>query len=163
MTLPAIQQEIDKIDDLFDLIDQIQKVPGVPFALAMSIAAGLTQYICVRVAGLLEQSMRQVFYTYSIQQVGQSPLSTFVSKALERPRNLNGEELCQLVGRFDADWQLQLRGHLQGKRWDALGSLIANRRRIAHGDPVTVGFHQMQEWHRSVVEVIRFVESLVLT
>lgn len=159
MTLPAIQQEIHKIDDLFDLVDGIQKAPGVPFPLATAAAAHLTQYICVRVAGFIEQSAREIYRAYALGRAGQSPLTRFVSTALERQQNLNAERLYQLAGRFDSNWEADLRVFMNEERKEALASILRNRHKIAHGDAVSLGVVQMKDWYKRVVEVVAFLEE----
>jgi hypothetical protein len=159
MTLPAIQQELDKIADLFGMADRIQKSAELPLSLAMAAAGHLTQYICVRVAGLIEHAVREIFFAYALSRTGASPLAVFVSKSLERPGNLGPEPLCQLVGRFDSAWEVGLRTYMQGERWAAVDSVIKNRNKISHGESVSLGFAQMSDWYRRVVEVLDYIEG----
>jgi len=162
MTLPAIQQELDKIEDLFRTAGRVQKTSELPLSLALAAAGHLTQYICVRVAGLMEHAVRQIFFAYALSKVGASPLASFVSNSLERPGNLGPEPLCQLVGQFDSEWDSELRDYMEGERWDALGSVIRNRNKISHGDTVSLGFVQMKEWYDRVVEIINYIERQVI-
>jgi len=159
MTLPAIKQEIGKIEYLFSLIDSVQRERGIPFALATAAAAHLTQYTCVRVAGFIEQAVREIYRAYALGRAGQSPLTRFVSAALERQQNLNAERLCQLAGRFDSKWEADLRVFMDEERKEALASILRNRHKIAHGDAVSLGVVQMKDWYKRAVEVVAFLEE----
>lgn len=159
MTLPAIQAEQNKIDDLLELVDLIQKSPELPAVTATAAAGYLTQHVCVRVAGFIEQAVRQIYYAYAVSRAGSSPVSNFVSRSLIRQQNLNSERLCQLAGRFDSTWQTELEAFLAGEKKEAVDSIVRNRHKIAHGESVSLGFVQMKDWYKRAVEVVGYIES----
>ena len=136
MTLLVVQQQRDRLDAVFEFVERLQKT-DLPVDLSTALTAHLTQYLCVRVAG-------------------------FISKRLERRYNLNAERLCQLAGEFDPSWGEDLRSFLGEDRKLAIGSIVTNRHSIAHGESVSLGFVQMRDWYKQVLQVVEHMERQAL-
>jgi hypothetical protein len=89
------QRDRQRLDRLV-VIAQAQHDPEVQ--------ALLTQYLCVQVAGFLEQSTFRIFFEHSRAR-SQATVSSFVSRRLARPTNYNVERILQLAGQFDANFR----------------------------------------------------------
>lgn len=164
MTLPAIQRQRDQLDDLFDLMDGLQRgqFGHLPPSTLFSIAARMSEYLCVRVSGFLERAVQQIFYEHALRTQDRA-LAKFVSTRLERETNYNAQRLADVVGQFDSDWQNQMETFLaDDNRRNALDSIRANRNRIAHGESVSLGLAAMKDWYKRVADTIEHLESIVL-
>ena len=126
--------------------------PGDP------LQAHVTHYICIRVSGFIEQAVIEIYSEYA--RLRGVEFGRFAGRRLERNPNPNAENLCQLAGDFDRQWEEDLRSFLvlAGRR-DAINSVVSNRHRIAHGESVSIGLWQMRDWYERVLEYIRFVEK----
>jgi hypothetical protein len=140
----------DKLDDLFHLV---QKCPiGDP------VQVHLTHYLCVRVCGFLERSIRQIYYEHARRRSA-ATIATFVSKRLARLPNPKSTALCQLAGQFSPVWATDLEAFLGEERKDAVDSIVNNRNNIAHGNSVTFGLASLRDWYKGVLEVVEFLEQ----
>jgi hypothetical protein len=127
------------------------------------VQARLTEYICIRVSGFLEQAVRQIFYELA-RRKGDRALARFVSEQLSWETNFNAERLCNVIGRFDPDWQRDMEAYLQDdNRKNALDSIKNNRNNLAHGEWVGVGLATMKEWYKRVTDSVDHLEHLVLS
>jgi hypothetical protein len=165
MTLPLIQQQKDQIKAIFELAEGLNrgKYGTLQMTAQAAAIARLSEYLCVRVAGLVEQSTREVFRELARRGPSQQ-LSNFVVSRTGRDRNVNSEILCQIAGQFDVGWRHQLENFLADKnRGDSLDSVIRNRHKIAHGQSVSIGLVQIKAWYQPIVEIIDFLENMVLT
>ena len=151
MTLHSVQQHRDRLQAVFDLASGM--VPGEP------LQAHVVQYLCVRVQGLLEQSIQLIYFEHARTR-SQPSVASYVGKALKRlPRNLSWDELCQLAGRFDPGWETQLRDFMKQEHKDAIRSVLTNRNKIAHGESVSLGLHQLKDWNARITDVVDYIES----
>jgi hypothetical protein len=115
--------------------------------------ARLTEFVCIRVAGFVEQAVRIIYHDHAATR-GQAHLAAFVGATLERPGNLNAERLLATVGRFGRPWRDPFQQWLSDEKRSALNSVMGNRNRIAHGDDVSLGIVQMREWTLEVIAII---------
>jgi hypothetical protein len=160
MTLLAVQQQRDRLDAVFELVERLQK-SELPVGLLTALTAHLTQYLCVRVSGFIEQAAQQILTEHARLRSGPT-VASFVSRRLDRQQNLNSERLCQLVEQFDSSWGDDLRQFLGEDRKAAIESIVANRHKIAHGESVSLGFVQLREWYRQVLQVVEQMERQAL-
>ena len=149
MTLPAVQQQRDRLDSVFDLVGKL--TPGDP------LQAHLVQYLCIRVSGFFEQATRQIYYEHARARSA-ATVARYVTRRLERTQNLNSERLCQLAGQFDPAWQTELEDFLEHAHREAIGSVLRNRNLIAHGESVSLGLHRLKNWYAKIIEVVDFLE-----
>lgn len=121
----------------------------------------LTEHLCVRLSGFIEQSVRSILYDYATQ-TGHLTLAEFVNRVIERHyQNLNHERICELLTRFDSVWATQMRTYLTDEHKMAIGSILANRNKISHGEPVpTLGLTQLRQWYQKVLEVLDYLEAI---
>ena len=147
---PSVQQRIDRLNNAFARVSTV--APDDP------IYPYLTQYLCLRVAGLIERAVALIYYEYARTR-GWPRFARFVDRRLERTSNLNAERLCQLAGQLDEQWDLDLRAFITDERKAAINSIVCKRHQIAHGETIGVGFVQLRDWYTRVLEIIQFVYS----
>lgn len=152
MTLPSILERKNRLGAAFDLVSKM--TPG------SREQAFLTEYLCIRVSGFFEQAITLIFYEHS-RQYSSGTFARFVSRRLRRTTNLKSERLCQLVGEFSEQWEKDLRAFLQEDHRSAMGSVVTNRNKIAHGDSVSLGLHGLKDWYGKILDVVEFIEEEV--
>jgi hypothetical protein len=150
---PDVFSQKSRLDAVFELVAGLE--PGDPRQVH------LTQYLCIRVAGFVEQSMRHLYYEHARRR-SEPTVAQFVSRRLDRPGNLNAEALCQLAGQFSDTWARELREFLGEERKLAVDSVLNNRNRIAHGESTSLGLVQLRDWYGKIVEVVERIDQLTL-
>jgi hypothetical protein len=118
-----------------DLAQLEAAVVNRPKERALDEQIWLTRFLLVRTCGYLEQVSFETARGY-VQEKSGGLVRTFAMSWLERSRNPTPDNLCELVGRFDA----QLRGSLEslfaeddGRLHREICLLVDRRNRIAHG------------------------------
>jgi hypothetical protein len=119
--------------------------------------ADLARYLCVQVAGYLEQATRHIYGDYASAAAAPS-VSRYVERRLSYFTNANAQRLCELAGDFDSGWRQNLEGFLEGERKDAIDSVIANRHQIAHGSDVGLTYRRISTYFAHVADTVEFLE-----
>ena len=65
-----------------------------------------------------------------------------------------------MIESFDAGWSAALAGFLSDQRADALGSIVRERHRIAHGENSTISFARVSEYRKAIDEIVDFIADL---
>lgn len=124
------------------------------------------KYICVLTAGLLENSIKEIYGEFIRNTAANAPNSQAVAKYaaanLERIRNPKSQRFVQTAQAFSDVWSRELQTHLNesnGHRKNAIDSIMNHRHRIAHGKNVTISLAQVTEYLKTASEVIDYIES----
>lgn len=141
-----------RIDDVFSRAIGFDDDPVVQ--------ADYARYLCVLVTGFLEQAVVRVLLNY-VEASGDPSLSRYVAATLQRPGSMQAQEILRLVGSFKEDWRTLLDARLTTRHRDAIGSVYANRNRIAHGEDVDLAYRQVRREYDLVREAIGFLEETV--
>jgi hypothetical protein len=96
------------------------------------LLSDFAQYLCVLVAGFLEQSMQELIMEYSRNSASPA-VQRYVESQIRKFTNVNVERLVQLLGRFNPDWQKDFEDYLVDERKDAVNSVVNLRHAISHG------------------------------
>jgi hypothetical protein len=121
--------------------------------------ADLARYLCVLVAGFLEQATRHIYGEYA-RDKADPRVTRYVERQLAGFTNANAEKLCQLAGAFDAKWREELGTYLEGERKDAIDSVVANRHQIAHGQDVGITYIRIKDYFDHIKDAIDYLEAL---
>ena len=141
------------LDSEFKRIDQVDPSE-------LQLRADLSRYLCVRVSGFLERATAEVALHYCREKADQR-VGRYVKKRLANFTNPTNDRLLNLVGAFDATWRQGLEDFIgQAGRKEAIGSVVALRHRIAHGDDVTTSYVQVSEYYAKVAEVVEFLAGV---
>lgn len=124
----------------------------------LQLQADLARYLCVLVAGYLEQATRQILGDFAVRKA-HPQIGRYVERRLTFFTNANSQKLCTLVGDFDAGARIRLEAFLEGERKDAIDSVVANRHEIAHGRDVGLTLIRITEYDRHVSEAVEFLRS----
>lgn len=117
------------------------------------------QYLCVLVAGFLENAIREVYGDYA-RRNGSPALANFVSSALRRVKNPKSVTFVEVAGRFKRTWRDDLERFLAANgRKEAIDSIMTHRHLIAHGQRSEITLARLSGYCDRAVEVIDFIET----
>ena len=119
------------------------------------------RYICIMAAGLLENSIREIYSDY-VRSASSPQVSSFATSSLQNILNPNSNRFIQVASSFSQEWGRSLEEFLnanEGERKDAIDSIINNRHQIAHGRNTSVSVVRVSNYLIRAVEVIDFIES----
>ena len=148
----AMRQSLARIEDTFERAKAFDDRPDVQ--------ADYVRYLCVLVTGYLEQAVVNVLLNY-VDTIGSANLSRYVSKTLQRPGSMRADNVLQLMGRFDLDWKSELEHKLTVRHREVIGTIYANRNRIAHGEDVDLTYRQVRNGFDVAARAVEFIEDIV--
>lgn len=144
-SVPAHQARIDAALSRAETVGDLQ------------LQADLARYLCVLVAGFIEQTTRHILGDYAVRKA-HPHIARYVEGQLERFTNANTQRLLDVVGSFDPEARKRLEAAVSGERKDAIDSVVANRHEIAHGRNVGLTLIRIGTYYRHVVDTIQLVE-----
>ena len=119
------------------------------------------RYICILAAGLLENSIREIYSEY-VRSASSPQVSSYATASLQNILNPNSNRFVQIAGSFSQEWGRALEDFLnanEGERKDAIDSIINNRHQIAHGRNTSISVVRVGNYLERAVEVLDFIEA----
>ena len=148
-----IARQRARLDDTFTRISSIDED-------ATEARADFAKYLCVRVSGYLETSICALLKELSVSQ--SSPrIARYLAADLERLQNARKGKIVDLFGKFDQDWRVALERYLVDERSDAIGTIVSNRHKIAHGADSDLTYVRVREHWLVVQRIVDFLADLV--
>jgi hypothetical protein len=120
-----------------------------------------SRYICVLAAGLLENSIKEIYLEFTRKNVT-APVANFVSSSISPIRSPKTQRFLIMAGAFSDVWRSELEHFVNEKgRGDAIDSIMANRHLIVHGQyqESRVSLAQVKEYLGKAIEVVAFIEQ----
>lgn len=146
-------------------VDALRKRLDATFARVASlreadieVQSDFARYLCILVSGYVETVVAQIAVEHCERRAPLS-VSNYAGSQLSRMQNLNSERLLQFVGFFDSLWREELQTFIDGRRKEALDSVVALRNQIAHGKHVGVTYVRIRDYYQAIQEIINFVED----
>jgi hypothetical protein len=97
------------------------------------LASDLGQYLCLRVAGFLEQATAVILRDFCSKN-SWGPVQEFAHSWLDRMPNLSADALTKLIKRFNSSWAAEFEEFLKfEERKSSLNALVGIRNGVAHG------------------------------
>ncbi|MBF2077416.1 MAG: hypothetical protein IGR76_02560 [Synechococcales cyanobacterium T60_A2020_003] len=124
-----------QLDDLF------KKISSLPEDTEM--LSHWARYLCIRVSGFLEVSVRSIYSQYSKDKAAPY-VASYIEKQLSGFQNPNMEKILNVTRAFNPEWADRLESIVEGEIKDAVVSVVAIRNKIAHGDSVGITYVKMQ-------------------
>ena len=146
-----------QIQRLESLIDRSTEATGENIDLRGEWA----KYLCVLAAGLLENSIKQIYSEFASRTVAK-PIASFVSSNLSPIRSPKAQKFLDIAGAFSVLWGSELENYLNDKgRREAIDSIMGNRHLIAHGQyrNSNISMAQMKDYFAKVLEVLEFIDG----
>ena len=117
-----------------------------------------SMYLCVRVSGFLENSVRILYREYARSR-GHSKLANFVESRLRGFPNPNMESIIQLAGSFSPMWADSLKSETEGQLKASVDSIVSNRHTIVHGGHAGITLSRVKEYYKNAIKVIELIEE----
>lgn len=117
------------------------------------------RYLCVLVAGFLENAISEIYVEFSQQNASQ-PVANALSERILRINNPKAQRFVETAAAFKSAWGRELEEFLeQDGRKDAIDSIMNNRHLITHGRNASISVARVQAYLQKSVEVIEFLEA----
>ena len=125
------------------------------------LASDLARYLCVRVAGFLEQAVAVLLRDYC-EKGSWGSTQRFAVSCLERMPNLRADALIGLLGKFNRSWASECGDFLaEGERGNTLNALIGIRNDVAHGRHQGLSREQVWSYYEVINSVIVWLAERV--
>ncbi|HYP56002.1 MAG TPA: HEPN domain-containing protein [Solirubrobacterales bacterium] len=145
MLLPwTATQLIGEVDGIFERAET---------QIDMEVQSDYAKYLVIRLSGLVEQVVTEVVLAHVSAQSSTTVLG-YVTAQVRRFRNPNFERVEALVGSFDRRWSEELSKTATRSEREALGSVRAQRNRIAHGQQSTVSLVQAKGYFTEIKSLL---------
>lgn len=119
------------------------------------------RYLCILAAGFLENTIRILYGSHAERRASLS-IATYVVAQLERIQNPKAGKFIEVAHAFDKKWADDLEAFLNaddGRRKNAIDSIMNNRNLIAHGRSSNISVVQVREYFASASEIADYLES----
>lgn len=111
-----------------------------------AVAGDLNRYLCVRVAGYVEQSLTAMGRS-AVENMAGGVAEAFALSWLERSPNPSAAEVSRFVGRFSVKWRAEFDEFMKADgRGQRLNALIGIRNDVAHGKNQGVSARQVRDY-----------------
>lgn len=141
----------DKLENLFD------KYNDIPVD-DWELKANWTKYLCVMVSGHIEITLRTLLSRYCDDKA--SPfVVNYVSDSLKNFQNPKYRKIEELLRKFNPEWANSLEDDLDESVKSSIGSIVANKNRIAHGEDVTITFQLLSNYYKDALRLLDKVEE----
>lgn len=119
----------------------------------LEVQSDYAKYLVIRICGLVEQVVLEVIQSHASSR--SSPgITGHVVWRMGMFQNPNIEKLLQLAGSFDKNWRSRLDAEFTEPERVALGSITAQRNRIAHGGDSTISLGQVRQYYTEVLSLL---------
>lgn len=125
----------------------------------LELRADFAKYLCVLVSGYLEKAIAEILIGYTGQQSGPR-IQRYESKRLERFQPTKGN-IVALFETFDARWAEELNAFIADERAAAIGAIVRERHRIAHGGDSTISYVRVKNYRDEIETVVEHILDLV--
>lgn len=123
-------------------------------------------YTCVLVAGLLENSVKEVYgeFIRNTMTNGRNHqlVARYATSRLGEAQNPKAERFIQTANAFNLEWGRELEIGLLSSNSpfkNAIDSVMETRHRIAHGKNTSISLAHVKEYLEKAAKVIDFIES----
>ena len=163
--LEEVQTEVDKIGKFVSYVEKNQKIFMENENLEGWAVSIICQYICVAMCGSLENSIENILNQY-VKKKADERTGKYVSSSIDRSfRSPNSENIKQILGRFDKDWQKNIEKNClssNSKCHAQINAIISQKNLIAHGGSSDISFQRVKEYYDSYHKTLKFIHDLVL-
>lgn len=148
-----VARQRERLDATFGRVSSVD-------ASDLEARADFAKYLCVRVSGYLETSITELLRAYAAQS--SSPeVARYVAKDLEWFQNAKKTRILEIFGKFDSGWKADLEAYLVDEKADAVGTIVGNRHKIAHGEDSTVTVVQVLQLWDEVKKIVDHIADLL--
>lgn len=150
--VPEVSSAKSRLDAIFAKVDQFPNADA-------EILSHWAKYLCVLTSGFLEQALRLTLSDFA-KRKAHPAVARHVTNSLRTLSNINGQKLLELLTSFSNEWRMAYAQTLQDRCKDHIDTLVANRHLIVHGRSVSMSLHDVKEYHRSVIAVVEWIDTI---
>jgi hypothetical protein len=121
------------------------------------IQSDFARYLCVLVAGFMEQATQELALAW-VRRQSSASIQRYAGRQLDRLQNVNGAKLLNTVGSFSEAWMKELEADF-ADALTTLSGLMANRHLIAHGGTVNITYSRVNEAFDMVKLLVEFLKE----
>jgi hypothetical protein len=123
------------------------------------LLSDFARHLCVLVSGFLEQSIIELLLEY-VRHRSDETVQRHVDRRLRRFTTAKANNIAELLGSFNPDWQMDLRGYLVDERKDAVDSVVTLRQAVSHGRFAGITMVSVKRYYDRVKEVVEHIADL---
>lgn len=117
------------------------------------------RYLCVMVAGFLENALGAIYADYAYR-TSSPAVANYASSELLKIQNPKAERFVRTAKAFNPTWATDLESFLAiDGRKEAIDGIMNLRHAIAHGRDAGIGVAQVKKYFEKAVAVLEFIES----
>ncbi|MBI5870241.1 MAG: hypothetical protein HZB44_04685 [Actinobacteria bacterium] len=125
----------------------------------LELQAHWGRYLCVLVAGFMENAIGEIYSDFS-RQAASDAVAKYVSHKVLRIQNPNAQRFVETASAFRVEWGKDLELFLEGNgRKAAIDAIMANRHQIAHGSDAGITVARVKDYLLKCVEVVEYLET----
>ena len=150
-----MRMDVSDIDrDIARWKDLLKKSGGDDNEIRSQLARFLLVHICGRYEIAAGEMIRR-----RAEESGDWPLASYVSQTFRPYRQMRFKELAEgVLAKFGKDHSARFEGQVSTDSRGSYNSLIANRNKSAHGQPIHVTLGDIEAWHEGGKDVLRAFE-----
>lgn len=142
-----------------DALDSLFRRTGEASKGNIEIQSHWAKYLCVLVAGFLENALAQLYVDFC-QGAASEPVARFSEQILNRIQNPKTNRFVEVASSFKKSWGKDLETFTEDNgRKEAINSIMTQRHRIAHGRTSDITIARIREYYKHALEVLEFVEQ----
>ena len=134
------------LDSLFNMAESLTDEP---------LKNELARYICIRISGLIEQTVMSFYNEYAYSK-GHPSLSRYVSRSIKL-QNPGMKKLIDLSGNFNENWAAELDA-LDDSIKSAVDSIVAIRNQVAHGVNRGVRLSTVTNYYKEILQLLATIQ-----
>jgi len=123
------------------------------------LSSDFARYLCILVAGFLEQAIVELLLDY-VRVHSHPSVLRHVEGRLRQWTSAKVQRMIDLLGGFDPVWRRDLEGFLVDEHKDAVNSVVDLRHTFAHGQSAGVTTARVQRYYDRVKEVVDHIADL---
>jgi len=150
MNFPEAVRSRQKLDHLFELATNLSQDPGCK----QEAAARLSEYLCIRVSGFVETSVRGVLLDYVATHSSRQVLD-YVDEELAQWYNFKEAKICDLARCFSEEWATELHARLLDPMKSSLDAIVEIRNNLAHGEQFSVSLATAKDHYDNILKALR--------
>jgi hypothetical protein len=112
----------------------------------------------VQICGFLESTLKSLFRDYVISTASPK-VARYVEKTLSEFMNPKVEKIFSLIGKFDSDWESEIRMATTDQMNDSISSIVSLRHQVAHGEDIGATFTVVQGWYKNILGFLKIVDT----
>jgi len=117
-------------------------------------------YICIRAAGFLENSIKELFSSY-IRGKANENVANFAIRQLDSINNPKTKKFIEVANCFSKEWAADIQNFSDSNGYGyAIDAIMTNRHQIAHGKDSSITVTRLQDYLDRSVKLLEYIETV---